>query len=776
MRIPHGGKMWRGVVSTLRRTSIRRRIFLLLALNLAVISLLAVLTWRYVRAEVEFQHNIETLLSLDRGLDRIKDDSSRLQRFIREYLARPEPWSQVAVAELAARLDARITAGGAAYGDANKSLLEAQAATRRLVGGFEKLVRLHPEIVATYDNTVLLAGREVSEIFSTLKGALANERSGRAAASLAAAHEAFVEAMLNLNAFQFRPDTDSAAKARSSLARVSSAVPVIMRLVRADRQTQVLEVLDERLGVILRGLDRLQEMYQAQGDILSWEVDKNAAALTRLVDTLLRDNEEEQAKLKRTFEQKQFAAMVSLTSIALLVVALGTLMGWAIGQSITQPLAELMGTVGAFADGNLDREVAGQGQPDEVGALARTLQSLKDHALARRDAEKSMHELQNELRRSLAERDVILRSALVGIAYASDRELLWVNETFARMLGYTPEELIGRSSLMFFPDRRSWEAFGATAYPTLAAGRHFFCEQPLLRKDGTLVWLELYAVAVNARDPAKGTIWTSIDITGRREAAENMRIALEKQRELADLKSRFVSMASHEFRTPLTTILSSSELLQRYGGRLRASEALEIMESIESAVRRMTSMLDDVLVIGRAQDGKIEFRPTAVRLRPFCTKLIDEVLQGETSQGRGGRTVELEIEDDPRAYIDARLVEHVLANLLSNAIKYSPVGGVVRFEVSVQPGDLRFRVSDSGIGIPEEDLSRLFETFRRGKNVGNIGGTGLGLAIVKNYVDMHGGQVSVESSVGRGTCFTVIFPQPTAARGADQDLEVKGTL
>jgi len=756
--------------------SIRRRIFLLLALNLAVISLLVVLTWRYHRAEAEFQRNIEALLSLDRGLDRIKDDSSRLQSLIREYLARPEPWTQVAVTELAARLDRRITAGGAVYGDGNKSLLEAQAAMRRLVGGFEKLVRLHPEIVATYDNTVLLAGREVSEIFSTLKGALLTERSSRAAASAATAHEAFVEAMLNLNAFQFRPDADSAAKARGSLARVSSGVPVMMSLVKADRQMRVLEVLDERLGVILRGLDRLQEMYQAQGDILSWEVDKNAAALTRLVDMVLRDNEEQQASLKRELEQEQFAAMVILTSIALLVVALGTLMGWAIVQSITQPLAELMGTVGAFADGNLDREVTGQAQPDEVGALARTLQAFKDHALARRDAERSMHELQDELRRSLAERDVILRSALVGIAYASDRKLLWINDTFARVLGYTPEQLIGRSSVIFFPDRQSWEAFGAAAYPTLAAGRPYFCEQQLLRKDGTRVWLEIYGVAVNARNPAKGTIWTSIDITERREAAENLRIALERQRELAELKSRFVSMASHEFRTPLTTILSSSELLKRYGERLRASEALEIMDSIESAVRRMTSMLDDVLVIGRAQDGKIEFKPTAVRLRRFCEALIDEVLQGETRQGRGGRTVELGIEGDPRAHIDARLVEHVLANLLSNAIKYSPVGGVVQFEVSMLPGQLKFRVSDSGIGIPEEDLSHLFETFRRGKNVGNIGGTGLGLAIVKNYVDMHGGEVSVESSVGRGTSFTVILPQVTAARGADSDFEVKGML
>lgn len=767
---------WHNFVTRLRRTSIRRRIFLLLALNLAVIGLLAALMWRYNAAEVDFRHKIQALLSLDRTLDQIEDDSSQLQRFIQRYIARPESWTQAAINEFASRVDRRITQSIEAYGDGDGTLEQARAAMQRLVDGFEKLAKLHPEIVATYDNTVLLTGREVADLFAIVNSALMTEGKALAAPSAGMAHEAFVEAMLNLNAFQFRPDNESAAKARSSLIRVSNAVPVIMDLVKTDLQKRALEAIDERLGVIQRGLDRLREMYQAQEDILSWDVDKNAAALTRLVDSVRGNNEVQQAQLASKFEQEQFVAMVTLMSIALLVIAVGTLMGWAIVQSITQPLAELMETVEALAGGNLEREVTGQAQPDEVGALARTLQAFKVHALARRDAENSMRELQEELRRSLAEREVILRSALVGIAYASDRKLLWVNDTFARMLGYTSNELIGQSSVMLFPDRASWEAFGAAAYPTLAAGSPYFCEHQLLRKDGAFVWFELYGVAVDADNPANGMIWTSVDITARREAAENLRIAWDKQRELAELKSRFVSMASHEFRTPLTAILSSSELLKFYGKRLQPSETLEIMESIESAVRRMTSMLDDVLVIGRAQDGKMEFKPTAVRLRSFCQKLIDEVLQGEARQGHGGRAVELRLDDDPEACIDERLVEHILANLLSNAIKYSPSGSAVQFEVAVLPEDVEFRVTDKGIGIPEEDLSQLFETFRRGRNVGNIGGTGLGLAIVKNYVDMHGGRVSVKSTVGNGSCFTITLPQASAARGADSNFEAKGAV
>ena len=767
---------WHNLAARLRRASIRRRIFLLLALNLAVIGLLAGLMWRYNAAEVQFRRNIQALLSLDRTLDQIQDDSSRLQRFIHQYLARPEAWTQAAINEFAARVDRRITESVGTYGAGDGTLEQALAAMRRLVQGFEKLVGLHPEIVATYDNTVLLAGKEVADLFAVLNSAFAAEGRTLAAPSSGMAHEAFVEAMLNLNAFQFRPDNESAAKARSSLLRVSDAVPGMKRFVRTAVQKRALEEIDERVGVILRGLERLQGMYQAREDILIWEVDKNAAALTRLVDSMLRDHEAQHVQLARQFEREQFVAMVTLMSVALALVAFGTLMGWTIVKSISEPLAELMDTVEALAGGNLEREVKGQEQPDEVGALARTLQAFKEHALARRDAENAMRELQDELSRSLAERDVILRSALVGIAYASDRNLLWVNDTFARMLGYAREELIGKPSAMHFPDRQSWEEFGAAAYPTLAAGRPYFCEQQLLRKDRTPVWFEIYGIAVDGGNPTKGTIWTSVDITGRREAAENLRIALDRQRELAELKSRFVSMASHEFRTPLTAILSSSELLRLYGDRLHASETLEIMEGIETAVRRMNSMLDDVLVMGRAQDGKIEFKPAAVRLRPFCQQLIDEVLESEIRQGRDRRTVELRVDGDPKACIDQRSVEHILANLLSNAIKYSPSGGAVEVAVSVLPGNVEFRVRDSGIGIPEEDRSHLFETFRRGKNVGSVGGTGLGLAIVKHYVEMHGGRVSVKSTVGKGSCFTVTLPQASVERGADSNFEAEAAV
>jgi PAS domain S-box-containing protein len=369
----------------------------------------------------------------------------------------------------------------------------------------------------------------------------------------------------------------------------------------------------------------------------------------------------------------------------------------------------------------------------------------------------AMRELQDDLKRSLAERDVILKSALVGISFAVNRRHVWVNDTFARMLGYEAHELMGKESIVHFPDRKSWEAFGAEAYPVLASGRPFLAERPMKRRDGSLFWCQVSGNAVDPDDPSKGSIWTNVDVTERRRAEEEIRRALEKEKELSELKSRFVAMTSHEFRTPLATILSSAELLENYGARLPAEERQELFQSIRAGVERMTRMLDNVLVIGRAEAQMLEFKPAPTDLAAFC-----EGLAGEMRLAAGN--------DHPLDYayegaggpvdVDERLLRHVLVNLISNAIKYSPHGGPVRFRVRVENGTAAFEVLDHGIGIPPEDQPRLFETFHRARNVGNISGTGLGLAIVKKSLELHGGSIRFESAPGKGTRFEVTIPLP----------------
>lgn len=364
-------------------------------------------------------------------------------------------------------------------------------------------------------------------------------------------------------------------------------------------------------------------------------------------------------------------------------------------------------------------------------------------------------ELQHKLNHTLLEREAILQSTLVGITLSVNRRHMWVNQTLARMLGYEVGELTGQLSVVHFPDQTSFEKLGAAAYPTLAAGRPFATEEQMKRKDGSLIWCQIYGNAIDPRELTKGTIWTFVDITEHKRAETEIRRALEKERELNELKSRFVAMTSHEFRTPLATILSSAELLEHYGDKLPAADKQEMFDSIRAGVERMAKMLDEVLMIGRAEARMMEFNPAPLNLAAFCERLVDE---NRRAHG-GGLVVEFSF-DGPRCEVllDEKLLRHVLANLLTNAFKYSADGGKVELRARLTDAVAEFDVIDHGIGIPIEDQPRLFESFHRASNVGGVAGTGLGLAIVKKSVDLQRGSISFNSRVGSGTRFTVSIP------------------
>jgi len=239
------------------------------------------------------------------------------------------------------------------------------------------------------------------------------------------------------------------------------------------------------------------------------------------------------------------------------------------------------------------------------------------------------------------------------------------------------------------------------------------------------------------------------------EAEKKVKEALEKEKELNYLKTKFISIASHEFRTPLTTVLSSTELLERYGRNWEIDKYTKQTERIKKSVNYLTHLMDDVLTISRADSGKTSFNPKPIEFKKFCQSILDDI--------RALMTEKHELEFNYNVYksilyVDEKLLKHILVNLLSNAIKYSVDGGKIVFEISLTSNVLQFIISDSGIGIPEEDQSNLFEPFNRGKNVKDIHGTGLGMSIVKRSVDLHKGSVSFISKVGFGTTFTVKIP------------------
>jgi signal transduction histidine kinase len=245
------------------------------------------------------------------------------------------------------------------------------------------------------------------------------------------------------------------------------------------------------------------------------------------------------------------------------------------------------------------------------------------------------------------------------------------------------------------------------------------------------------------------------EVVMRRRIEEELRKALAKEKELAELKSQFVSMASHEFRTPLTTILAAADGLHRYGQRMTPEQQLERVAKIRAQVRHMTELLDDVLVIGREESGKLRCVPERIDLPGLCQQLVSEVQATATATHRlvlSGRWSRREVLMDPK------LLRQILGNLLTNAVKYSPDGGAVEIDVRSDGSMARFSVQDHGIGIDPGDRPRLFEPFHRGVNVGSISGSGLGLAITKKAVELHGGGIIVESTPGIGTKFVVTLP------------------
>ena len=351
----------------------------------------------------------------------------------------------------------------------------------------------------------------------------------------------------------------------------------------------------------------------------------------------------------------------------------------------------------------------------------------------------------------------IFENAVEGIFQTTpDGRYLNANPALAELLGYaSPKELIAHLTdierqLYVEPNRRA-EFISLMHNHKLVSE----FESQVFRKDSTTIWISENVRSVYDNNNTllyyEGFVE---DITKRKQAEEDIRNALQKEKELSELKSRFVATTSHEFRTPLAAILSSAELLRKYSHKLREEQKLTKLDQIQTTVSHMTGLLNDVLLVGKAEAGKLEYNPTLVDLVRFCDDLV-----GEIQLTTGNHKIAFCSQGHcSNVYIDEKLLRHILSNLLSNAIKYSPSGGTVHFDLVCDRFAATFKVRDQGIGIPEADRANLFDSFYRASNVGSISGTGLGLAIVKKSVDSHGGTIAVNSEVGVGTTFIVTIP------------------
>jgi PAS domain S-box-containing protein len=239
------------------------------------------------------------------------------------------------------------------------------------------------------------------------------------------------------------------------------------------------------------------------------------------------------------------------------------------------------------------------------------------------------------------------------------------------------------------------------------------------------------------------------------KSQEELSQALSKEKELGEIKSRFVSMASHEFRTPLSTILSSAHLLSKYTTTEDQDKRDKHIKRTKDAVKHLNVLLEDFLSVGRLEEGKIRPEPTLFA----CFDLLEEVVEEMQSLAKKGQLIHYHCTDDLRLITDKRLVKNILVNLLSNAIKFSDEGAPIHLQAEPLPrGGIAVSVQDNGIGISAEDQQHLFSSFFRGANVDNIEGAGLGLHIVRRYLDLLQGTISLESTLGDGTRVTIEIP------------------
>jgi PAS domain S-box-containing protein len=343
--------------------------------------------------------------------------------------------------------------------------------------------------------------------------------------------------------------------------------------------------------------------------------------------------------------------------------------------------------------------------------------------------------------------------ALIGVLCMTDGKYVLANDAHLNWLGYPREEVLGRSCL----ELGMWENpverdLLLKDMATLGSVRQRECRWKNRHGEKFTVLLSAETIQLN---DTPHMLLMGLDITQRKRAEEEILKTLARERELSQLKSNFVSMVSHEFRTPLGIIQSSAELLRDFYTRMETEERDDQLDSIFRNTRRMAGMMEEILVLSRLDAGKLEFEPTSIDLNAFCRRVVDEVRSATNRRC----PIELSLNSLPReAQADERLLGHIFTNLLSNAVKYSEPGATVQFALERNGIEAVGTVRDRGVGISEEDQQKLFTAFHRGANVGSRPGTGLGLMLVKRCTDLHRGKVRVTSEIGEGTTVVVTLP------------------
>lgn len=345
--------------------------------------------------------------------------------------------------------------------------------------------------------------------------------------------------------------------------------------------------------------------------------------------------------------------------------------------------------------------------------------------------------------------------------YTPDTILTYVNDAYCQALQKSREELIGTSYLIFSPPEQHDQIRARIRQvlhdpsPAVAAYRSYTAS-------GTERWVQwvdhgivdMYG-QVSEIQAVGRDITALVRLEEQHIQAAALQAELAKERELMALKDQLTSILSHEFRTPLTVVRASTEMLKLYRDRMLPDRVDEHLDRIEAQVVQMTQLMDDMLTLDRIRAGAMELHTEPLDIVELCRSIVDHFVLIDGQRHHIAMYADL---DDARFVGDVRYLNRVLSNLMSNAIKYSPAGTAVQLQLQRTDNSLIISVRDEGMGIPPDDQAHIFDSFFRAKNAHPINGTGLGLAIAKQHVEAHGGSISFQSAPGKGTTFYVRLP------------------
>jgi PAS domain S-box-containing protein len=364
---------------------------------------------------------------------------------------------------------------------------------------------------------------------------------------------------------------------------------------------------------------------------------------------------------------------------------------------------------------------------------------------------------EDDLRASEEKFRSFIESAPIATVISDPKgRIVLVNKAAESLSGYDRAELIGQPVELIVPEE----------YRDVHIGRHSeYLANPtqhnsdareltMRRKDGRIIPVDIQLSLVDTLSTPL-VLSFIIDLTKRKETEQALQQALVHEQEMGELKSRFVLMASHEFRTPLAAILATTETLALYREKMNETQIVDRLNKIRQQVMHLKEIIDNVLQLTRVQAGRAEFKPKPDDLDRLCREIVEEFDADQQDRGR----IIYRCETSPVMFsFDEHLMRQVISNLLSNALKYSAHNQSVQFDLTLTHNEVILRIGDNGIGIPADDLKRLFVSFHRAANVGTIPGTGLGLSIAKEAVDLHGGTITIESQEKVGTTVIAKFP------------------